>query len=638
MNKNLQKIKKTIVTLAFLLTISSSVYSQIEWTSNQLFNENKEITENILLKTDVDVYVGQDYTVIIHGKITGNQSLSKSGPGALIFTADNEYIGTTTINGGSLHFGGDVAPTGSVASKSIVINGESALIFSRKEADYSYSGVISGTGVVHKYGSGKLTLNGVNTYSGFTWLAAGTLALGPNGSIENSFDVNFTWDNYAKFDVSSGNKKIKSLAQWENFFGHEIILGESTLTIGISGVECDWSHFAGVISGSGGITKASTAELFLRGDNTYTGTTTIEEGALYLGNPDSGMGSIKSNKIINNSYFYFYTGDTEYTYPGAISGTGYVMILNKKTTLTGNNTYSGVTNIHNGATLALGSTGSIENSVVQLFNDGCKFDISAGSKKIAGLNVNAGEIALGSSTLTIDGGGWCNGKFSGTGSVTKTGAAAFLINNENTATGKFSLNGGTLEFSKEWAGNFAQAAGTNLVVKENAIIGGTCLLMGGRISMDLTQETPSKLIIMKEASTPATTSLNVKTNEITDYVLISAASGLNASAFTLGVPESVAKLSAPTDGKKLLLTAYQSMLDIESITNDELQIAVYPNPTTGQLTMDNGQLTINGVELFDVYGRKLFLRSYDLTDFPAGVYFLKITTENGIITKKIIKN
>ena len=617
-----------------MLTISSSVYSQTEWTSNQLFNENKEITENILLKADVDVYVGQDYTVFIHGKITGNQSLSKSGPGALIFTADNEYIGTTTINGGVLQLGFN-SPSGSVASTSIVNNG--TLSCSRNNVDFSYSGVISGTGLLQKGGDGKMTLNAANTYTGPTWIAVGTLALGPNGSIENSSEVSFTWDNNAKFDVSSGNKKIKSLAQWDNFFGHEIILGESTLTIGISGVECDWSHFAGVISGSGGITKASTAELFLRGDNTYTGTTTIEEGNLYLGNPDSGTGSIKSNKIINNSYFYFYTGDTEYTYPGAISGTGQVYILNKKTTLTGNNTYSGPTDIHT-ATLALGSTGTIENSLIQLFNENSKFDISAGSKKIAGLNVNAGEIALGSSTLTIDGGGWCNGKFSGTGSVTKTGAAAFLINNENTATGKFSLNGGTLEFSKEWAGNFAQAAGTNLVVKENAIIGGTCLLMGGRISMDLTQETPSKLIIMKEASTPATTSLNVKTNEITDYVLISAASGLNASAFTLGVPESVAKLSAPTDGKKLLLTAYQSMLDIESITNDELQIAVYPNPTTGQLTMDNGQLTINGVELFDVYGRKLFLRSYDLTDFPAGVYFLKITTENGIITKKIIKN
>jgi len=32
-----------------------------------------------------------------------------------------------------------------------------------------------------------------------------------------------------------------------------------------------------------------------------------------------------------------------------------------------------------------------------------------------------------------------------------------------------------------------------------------------------------------------------------------------------------------------------------------------------------------------------FLRSYVLTVFPAGVYFVKITTEHGVVTKKAIK-
>jgi len=75
-------------------------------------------------------------------------------------------------------------------------------------------------------------------------------------------------------------------------------------------------------------------------------------------------------------------------------------------------------------------------------------------------------------------------------------------------------------------------------------------------------------------------------------------------------------------------------------------IQVYPNPTSGQLTIDNGELTIENVEIFDMMGKKIFeekdnltvLRSYDLTLFPTGIYFLKITTEQGMITKKIIKN
>jgi len=62
------------------------------------------------------------------------------------------------------------------------------------------------------------------------------------------------------------------------------------------------------------------------------------------------------------------------------------------------------------------------------------------------------------------------------------------------------------------------------------------------------------------------------------------------------------------------------------------------------LTIDNGQLTIKSVEVFDVYGRKVFapsltvLWSYDLTFFPAGIYFLKIETEKGTEFKKIIKH
>ena len=84
------------------------------------------------------------------------------------------------------------------------------------------------------------------------------------------------------------------------------------------------------------------------------------------------------------------------------------------------------------------------------------------------------------------------------------------------------------------------------------------------------------------------------------------------------------------------------------ITSAELnnQIVVYPNPTSGKLTMDNGQLTIKSIEIFDVYGRNVTphtsyltpLTSYDLTVFPAGIYFLKITTENGIVTKKVLKH
>ena len=86
-------------------------------------------------------------------------------------------------------------------------------------------------------------------------------------------------------------------------------------------------------------------------------------------------------------------------------------------------------------------------------------------------------------------------------------------------------------------------------------------------------------------------------------------------------------------------------LGIEPITKEELQITVYPNPTTGEFTIKNEELKIKSVEIYDIMGRKFFedkenltvLRSYDLTFFPSGVYFLRIQTETGTVTKKIIK-
>jgi hypothetical protein len=78
---------------------------------------------------------------------------------------------------------------------------------------------------------------------------------------------------------------------------------------------------------------------------------------------------------------------------------------------------------------------------------------------------------------------------------------------------------------------------------------------------------------------------------------------------------------------------------------------IYPNPTTGQLIIDNGQLTIDNVEIYDVFGRKIvnyqlsivnyqlsIVNSIDISHLPNGIYFLRIQTNDGVLTKKLIKN
>jgi len=71
-------------------------------------------------------------------------------------------------------------------------------------------------------------------------------------------------------------------------------------------------------------------------------------------------------------------------------------------------------------------------------------------------------------------------------------------------------------------------------------------------------------------------------------------------------------------------------------------IQIYPNPTNGQLTINNEQLTIKNVELFDFVGKKLVsqftihnsLIEIDISHLANGMYFLKV--DNKMF--KIIKN
>lgn len=81
------------------------------------------------------------------------------------------------------------------------------------------------------------------------------------------------------------------------------------------------------------------------------------------------------------------------------------------------------------------------------------------------------------------------------------------------------------------------------------------------------------------------------------------------------------------------------------IENGENEITLYPNPTTGELIIDNGQLTINIVELFDVFGRNLLTQNTNhspqtvlsIAHLSAGVYLVKIHTEKGEVMRKVLK-
>ncbi|MCL2511278.1 MAG: T9SS type A sorting domain-containing protein [Bacteroidales bacterium] len=69
------------------------------------------------------------------------------------------------------------------------------------------------------------------------------------------------------------------------------------------------------------------------------------------------------------------------------------------------------------------------------------------------------------------------------------------------------------------------------------------------------------------------------------------------------------------------------------------EVKVFPNPTRGELKIENGELKIENVEVYDVMGRKMIFNfqlstfnSIDVSHLGSGTYFLKITMENGAMT------
>jgi len=80
-----------------------------------------------------------------------------------------------------------------------------------------------------------------------------------------------------------------------------------------------------------------------------------------------------------------------------------------------------------------------------------------------------------------------------------------------------------------------------------------------------------------------------------------------------------------------------------AIENVFLQnLKFYPNPAKNELIIENCELRINQIEVVDLSGKIVNREQYNgkcinVSALSQGIYFLKIETNNGIVTKKFIK-
>jgi len=305
-----------------------------------------------------------------------------------------------------------------------------------------------------------------------------------NNQIKDTSDVNLTGT--ATFDLNGNNDTI---AELNGVNGSFVTLGAGTLTFGDN--TTPGSSLASKISGTGGIVKNGTSTYTLTGANDYSGSTTINGGAISV-SVFNGIGNnnISSVLTLNNGTFIntgnglsfehsvtlganggtIQTDDTT-TFSGAVTGTGGLTKTGASTlSLIGTNTYAGATTVGAG-TLSIGLANSLPAaSTVSVGTNG-----TLSIADINGTISNSGTTTVsGSGALTLNASGGRTTNFSG--NVTMTGTSVL------TATG-----GGIVQIGADTANSvqvsdtITVGAGTTLTINSTGTftLGTTTTLANG---------------------------------------------------------------------------------------------------------------------------------------------------------------
>jgi gliding motility-associated-like protein len=422
--------------------------------------------------------------------LAGDGALKKLGLGVVNLRASNTFRGITTIAGGTISIGLDdnlgtppASPTpghlvlenggilkfvnvttafiGVNSNRGVLLNGTGGEFDVSSGTEPSVSSIIAGTGSLIKSGSSQIRVDGMNTYSGGTFVNNGTLFGGAGSMSKTSFGVGTITVN--ALGTLWGDRNVLSnpiilnggKLQGTNGFG-EIWNGPITLQTD-SYILAGYTMIVnGQISGPGKLilngSHPTNSRLILTNSATHTGGTELTRGILQLGN--NGLtGELLTNITTTiNSQVRFSRTNT-FTYPGIISGPGGVNKISSGTViLSGVHSYTGTTLVEDGTLLINGSTSSqtnvtpIANRTGTLggsgtINGNVSFQtrgILNPGNTIGALTINGNLTMVTGSTFAVD----LNGATVGTendqivvnGTVNVTGAT-LTVNHSNTGGG-----------------------------------------------------------------------------------------------------------------------------------------------------------------------------------------------------------
>jgi autotransporter family porin len=464
------------------LKIDAGILHAINWSN--LIDDIAYTAQEILLGSGgatVDLGISDNKT--LSRVLTGVGGLTKTNSGVLTLTGSNDYSGGTTISDGTLQIG-DGGATGYVTGN-IVDN--AALIFNRS-GELTYGDTISGSGSMTKLGTGKLTLTGVNTYTGDTTVSDGTLAIVGRGQIDSSNNSSsvYTQTAAATLDIMLNTSRVDDAYIVAGF-----AILDTGATLNISGISSDFvpSNAAAfdpaqylLIHTANGI-SADFSRVTIGYESpfvdyaVFTTARSADEKDYSAGimlrwfSPES---TAHGTFTLNDAASEFTVGvpltDQDGTFTSGWDGQSLTKAGDGTLFLTKNNTYTGVTTISNG-TLQLGNGGTSGSVLGPIFvdSDGTLIFNRSDALTLTGALSGSGNViqsGAGTTTLSGDFSGY-SGSYSpdaGILKLVKSGALPFtlLFNNVlglgtpfgTLGTLAFDLGGNTLSFGDNVGDDF----------------------------------------------------------------------------------------------------------------------------------------------------------------------------------------
>ena len=594
---------------------------------------------------------------LISGTVDG------TGTAAAVNVTDNATNTITNGNGGtnpltlaSLSFGGDATVSARYGSSTpIVVTGALSTTPANGQVTLSVPVALS---------SGIYNLISFGSFSGsLSDFTLSTPTLGPRQNAAammngNNIAINIAgenivwsgagddvWDTAATGDESGANNWArKTVHTATNFWAADTVEFNDTYNIGagnvpvtqtsvyiataVSPVSTSFNNSAvdyeisGTSIAGGTLVKNGTGKTTLLTANTYTGSTTINQGTLQLGNGSTDGSITNTSAVINNAALrYNLSGSQTAAYP--VSGTGSLVKEGFGTlTLTGANTYSGGTTVDGGLLIAgvnglnggpitvnagatLTFTGGNQVSTSTLTGAGSILNNTANTIVITGdhtgftgnfvHNAASNNTQFNSAVAASQNASYSlsNGEiiFAANGDYTvKFGALSSVAGNirgGNTATGTTTVEVGNLGMDSTIAGNFNN--GATKILSLQKVGAGTLTLTGG-------------------ANYTGATVVNAGTLAFTTV-----AKTLGASAFTIADGAGLS-LKAPAAATTILPTSSLTLgtSGTTTLTFDLNNLT----PTVTQIS--TGELTVNGTVLVDlVNNAALGTGSYKLIDYTS---------------------